>query len=124
MMPGKKRKLFDLDEIEQEYEEAQCRTLELVNATERLVSLSSGSSFTNLSIDTVMAMAIVKFGLRFVQDVRIVLDVIPVQCGPWREEIVFRLFKLLRPSQRPLSSAEEAVLRFSLDHQTAIQHMV
>ena len=78
MMPGKKRKLFDLDEIEQEYEEAQCRTLEFVNAIERLVVLSSGSSFTNLSIDTVMAMAIVKFGLRFVQDVRIVLDVIPV----------------------------------------------
>ena len=48
-------------------------------------------------------------GLSFVQDMRTACDVIPVECGPWREEIGFRLFKLLRVSQE-LSPEEESVL--------------
>lgn len=110
---GKKQKLFNLDEIEREHEEVQYRRSELVTATERFGDLSS-SVFSNLSTDIVMAIATIKFGLSFVQYMRTWSDVIPVECGPWREDIGFRLFKLIRASQE--LSSEESVLRFSLNH--------
>ena len=78
---GKKGKVFDLDEIEREQEEVQCRS-DLLSAAERCADLSS-SALSNLSTDIVMAIATIKFGVGSVQDMKTVCDVIPVECGPW-----------------------------------------
>ena len=41
----------------------------------------------------------VKFGMEYIEDLRLIFSVVPVECGPWRKEIIIDLLQRVRKHQ-------------------------
>lgn len=53
-----------------------------------------------LDLDTqdLLKILVVTFGFTFVEDLRLVMTVVPNECGPWHRELVLELFSFVRKS--------------------------
>jgi len=91
-MPPKKKRKFNLDDMEVESEEVQTALSGLAAALEAC-NLCEVVKFMNS--DEVISFAVLKFGYKFVCDVFTALKVIPVESGAWRSKIVKLLVNLL-----------------------------
>ena len=71
--------------------------------------------WSSVDNDKFWAFLSLKVGYSFTEDLRQALEVTPVECGPWRKDIVIDLLKLIRHrqlSQHEIEAVESCVTRY------------
>jgi len=105
---SKKRKLYsDLDGLNDQNSVVEMS--ELCSAVERI----SITNNTNLDFENAVGVAVLKFGLKFVENLLLLLRVIPEESGPWRREVASSLLTML--DGKPLDSEKTRILNIALE---------
>lgn len=80
--------------------------LEIMKSADRF-SISN-SAWASSSDSDFLYFLSVKLGLQFVDDLRLVLSVVPVECGPWRQQILVDLLESVRQLDMTTEEREAA----------------
>lgn len=106
-MPSKKRKVFDLDNLDVILGKTQQWVTELNDSVERC--FTSGIDIDFLHEDVLIAITVMKFGFQFLQDTFLALEAVPENCGPWQKEILLQMLSSMRGSKN-LSHQQEQIV--------------
>ena len=96
-MPPKKRKRFDLDELEAEISATEELIATLDDCVERC--FRSGIRLDTFPENILIAVTVLKYGLQFVQDILLAFEAVPDNCGPWREEIIIQMLNFMQRTE-------------------------
>lgn len=89
---GKRKRIF----FDPEKDESE--TADVLDEVKKLaiqVSLTQDDTIL-LSTDDLLTILVIRFGYTFVEELRLVMTVMPKECGPWRRELVMDLFSQIR----------------------------
>lgn len=108
-MASKKRKLnFDLDELE----EKQGVILDICKSLDNCCIHEAAADV--LTPQKILGLAVIKFGLSFVENILSIISVIPEESGPWRQEIAYSLLNMLNGTNR-INAEQEHILKVILE---------